>query len=122
MHLLKAKIPVLIEKPISDNLKKCSELIELMTSNNCLVTVGYVLRHSKILNKFKELINQSDIGKRLYAEIKCGSYLPDWRKDKDYRESVSAKSSLGGGVLLELSHEINYANWQFIYSINCLLG
>ena len=113
MHLLKAEIPVLIEKPISDNFKKCSELKELMKSNNCLVTVGYVLRHSKILNKFKEIINQSDIGKSLYAEIKCGSYLPDWRKDKDYRESVSAKSSLGGGVLLELSHEINYANWLF---------
>ena len=47
MLLLKAKIPVLIEKPISDNLKKCSELKELMKSNNCLVTVGYVLRHSK---------------------------------------------------------------------------
>ena len=113
IEVLKAKIPVLIEKPISDNLKNCSELKQIMKSNNCLVTVGYVLRHSKILNKFKEIINQTDIGKSLYAEIKCGSYLPDWRKDKDYRESVSAKSSLGGGVLLELSHEINYANWLF---------
>ena len=113
IEVLKAKIPVLIEKPISNNLGNCSELKKLMQSNNCLVTVGYVLRHSKILNKFKEIINESHIGKSLYAEIKCGSYLPDWRKDKDYRESVSAKSSLGGGVLLELSHEINYANWLF---------
>ncbi len=113
MEILKANIPVLIEKPISDNLRNCSELKELMRSNNCLVTVGYVLRHSKILNKFKEIINESHIGKSLHAELKCSSYLPKWRKDIDYRESVSAKSSLGGGVLLELSHEINYANWLF---------
>ena len=113
IEVLKAKIPVLIEKPISDNLKNCSELKQIMKSNNCLVTVGYVLRHSKILNKFKKIINESHIGERLYTEIKCGSYLPEWRKDIDYRESVSANSSLGGGVLLELSHEINYANWLF---------
>ena len=113
IEVLKAKIPVLIEKPISDNLKNCSELKQIMKSNNCLVTVGYVLRHSKILNKFKEIINESHIGKSLYTEIKCGSYLPEWRKDIDYRESVSANTSLGGGVFLELSHEINYANWLF---------
>ena len=113
IEVLKAKIPVLIEKPISDNLKNCSELKQIMKSNNCLVTVGYVLRHSKILNKFQEIINESHIGKSLYTEIKCGSYLPEWRKDIDYRKSVSANSSLGGGILLELSHEINYANWLF---------
>ena len=113
IEVLKAKIPVLIEKPISDNLKNCSELKQIMKNNNCLATVGYVLRHSKILNKFKKIINESHIGKSLYTEIKCGSYLPEWRKDIDYRESVSANSSLGGGVILELSHEINYANWLF---------
>ena len=113
IEILKANIPVLIEKPISDNFKKCSELKELIKSNRCLATVGYVLRHSKILHTFKKIISESDIGKSLYAEIKCGSYLPKWRKDVDYRESVSANSFLGGGVLLELSHEINYANWLF---------
>ena len=113
IEILKKNIPVLIEKPISDNLKNCSEIKELTKRNNCLVTVGYVLRHSKILNKFKEIIKKSDIGKSLYAELKCGSYLPKWRKEIDYRDSVSGNLSLGGGVLLELSHEINYANWLF---------
>lgn len=113
LELMGANIPILIEKPISDNLSNCSKLKELSKEKNSLITVGYVLRHSKVLNEFKRILNENHIGKNLYAEIKCGSYLPDWRKDKDYRKSVSAKSSLGGGVLLELSHEINYANLLF---------
>ena len=113
LEILKANIPLLIEKPISDNLKSCFKLKELSKKNKSLITVGYVLRYSKSINEFKKIINENHIGKNLYAEIKCASYLPKWRKNKDYRESVSAKSSLGGGALLELSHEINYANWLF---------
>ena len=37
--------------------------------------------------------------------------MPDWRSSKDYQNSVSAKKSLGGGALLELSHEIDYIQW-----------
>ena len=43
--------------------------------------------------------------------INCSSFLPSWRKNIDYQSSVSAKKSLGGGVLLELSHEIDYLIW-----------
>ncbi len=39
---------------------------------------------------------------------KSGQYLPDWRAGSDYRQGVSARRSLGGGVLLELSHEFDY--------------
>ena len=38
----------------------------------------------------------------------CHSYLPHWRPEKDYRTSVSAIPSLGGGALRELSHEFDY--------------
>tara|TARA_A100001035_G_C27715550_1_gene469312 strand:+ start:14 stop:988 length:975 start_codon:yes stop_codon:yes gene_type:complete len=113
LELLKANIPILIEKPISDSLKRCFKLNELAKKKNNLITVGYVLRHSKILNEFKNILKENHIGNNLYAEIKCGSYLPNWREDRDYRDTVSANSFLGGGVLLELSHEINYANWLF---------
>jgi predicted dehydrogenase len=47
--------------------------------------------------------------------VRCevGKYLPTWRPDRDYREGVSARKDLGGGVLLELSHEIDYLHWLF---------
>ncbi|OUL43739.1 hypothetical protein B0W81_02370 [Prochlorococcus sp. HOT_208_60] len=113
IEILNANIPLFIEKPISDSLKNSLEFKKLAKKKNNLVLVGYVLRHSKIINEFKRLINENHIGEKLYAELKCGSYLPNWRKNIDYRESVSSQSSLGGGVLLELSHEIDYANWLF---------
>jgi predicted dehydrogenase len=39
-------------------------------------------------------------------------YLPFWRPS-DYAHSVSAQKSLGGGVLLELSHEYDYLKALF---------
>ena len=32
---------------------------------------------------------------------------------KNYQYSVSAQKKLGGGALLELSHELDYINWIF---------
>ena len=38
--------------------------------------------------------------------------MPHWR-DCDYRQNYSAKKNLGGGVLLDLSHEIDLAFYLF---------
>ena len=75
--------------------------------------VGYNLRFSKSLQKFKEMIDSQVLGDLQGIYCSAGQFLPDWRPDKDYRESVSAQKSLGGGVLLELSHEIDYLRWIF---------
>ena len=46
-------------------------------------------------------------------DFNASSWLPDWRPQIEYKDSVSAKNDLGGGVLLELSHEIDLALWLF---------
>ena len=108
------KIPLLIEKPVGTGKEPRDSWLELKKLNkDCLILIGYQLRFDPCSIYIKELLSQKKYGKALEAEFYCGSWLPDWRKDIDYRESVSAKESLGGGVLFELSHEIDLANWIF---------
>ncbi|SFV68618.1 Legionaminic acid biosynthesis protein PtmF [hydrothermal vent metagenome] len=74
------------------------------------VFVGYVLRFHPLLVKLKTLLQNETV---INVNIKCGQYLPAWRPERDYRESYSAKKEEGGGVLLDLSHEIDYLQWLF---------
>jgi CMP-N,N'-diacetyllegionaminic acid synthase len=57
-------------------------------------------------------IRNSISGRRLWnVQVFCASYLPDWRPERDYRETSSAKLDFGGGVLLDMSHELDYIQW-----------
>jgi CMP-N,N'-diacetyllegionaminic acid synthase len=94
---------VLIEKPLFSkpdriNIKKNKYF------------VGYNLRFNPIINFLKTKIKSKKIWS---VNIFCGSYLPNWRNNIDYRKSSSAKKQLGGGVLLDLSHELDYVQWLF---------
>ena len=113
IKLVKNQIPILIEKPLSNKLEDCFELSKIAKHNKSIILVGFVLRYTSVLKRFREIILNKNLDKINSIFIKCSSYLPNWRKNKNYKESVSAKKSLGGGVLLELSHEIDYANWIF---------
>ncbi len=106
-------VPMLIEKPISDSLAKVDELKHALRSIDNFVLVGYNLRFLNSLKLFRDLIHSKEVGKVLSVRATVGQDLRTWRKDRDYREAVSSKSSLGGGVLLELSHEIDYLAWIF---------
>ena len=104
---------IFIEKPISISSFKVAKLIATCSKRNLVLQIGYNLRFSKSLQKFKEVIDSQILGDLQEIYCSAGQFLPDWRPDKDYRKSVSAQKSLGGGVLLELSHEVDYLRWIF---------
>jgi len=85
----------------------------LSRDSDCFAMVGYVLRFQPILHFIRHLIHSGDLGEIRTANVEVGQYLPDWRPDSDYRKGVSAQKALGGGALLELSHELDYATWLF---------
>lgn len=89
------------EKPLFES-KKYLEI-----KNNKLF-IGYVLRFHPLLEKLKEFIKNEKI---LLVNAKCSQYLPSWRSNIDYKNCYSAKKDEGGGVLLDLSHEIDYVQW-----------
>ncbi|WP_168416796.1 Gfo/Idh/MocA family protein [Acinetobacter indicus] len=109
--LIKAGIPVLIEKPVSVTQTDAQALIDAEAKYKTPVAVGYCLRYLPSAQQVRQMIQEGVIGNLYNAFIEIGQYLPDWRPTKDYRETVSAKTELGGGVLLELSHELDYAQW-----------
>ncbi len=95
---------ILVEKPM---LACPSEVpVELVPQ----ITVGYNLRFHPLMERLRaELVGQSVITVLAYV----GQYLPSWRPARDYRESYSAKRAEGGGVLRDLSHELDFLRWLF---------
>ena len=104
---------LLIEKPLSINTKGVVELIQVCEKKNIVLLIGYNLRYLPSLRYFRQLINADIIGRVLSVRCEVGHYLPTWRPGVDYRLTVSGKHVLGGGILLELSHELDYLRWIF---------
>lgn len=109
LDLVKNKIPVLVEKPIFSNLKDIKSFPDIESP----FAVAYCLRFLPSAKVIKDFLGEARLGTLLNIDINVGQYLPDWRPTKDYRNSVSATKKLGGGVLLELSHEIDMISWIF---------
>jgi len=112
--LLSVKIPALIEKPLITGEEKESEIERLIElKNKTAVEVGYVYRHHPLVKELKNILERKEIGLIVDADFYCGSWLKEWRDNVNYKESVSARKELGGGALLELSHEIDMAHYLF---------
>jgi len=104
---------LLIEKPLSSSLDGVTHLIETCQKQGTVLLTGYNLRFLSSLQRFRNLLLDDTIGRVFSVRCEIGQYLPSWRPDTDYRQSVSARHELGGGVLLELSHELDYLRWIF---------
>lgn len=104
---------LLIEKPLSDGMDGVDELEAVVSAQDLITLVGCNLRFHPDIKKLRGLLDGDVIGRIVAARIEFGSYLPGWFPDKDYRESYSARDDLGGGVILDCIHEINYARWLF---------
>lgn len=113
VQLIKNDIHFLVEKPLSVSIDNTNKVIKLLKQKKIVGLVGYCFRFDKSAIQFKNFLKNFNFSKILHVNIDSGSFLPDWRKNKNYKESVSARKSLGGGVLLELSHEIDYISWFF---------
>ena len=102
---------VLVEKPLFDKFRNVNK-------KKNKIFVGYNMRNLKMIKFLKSIILHNK--KKIYEiELINHSYLPEWRKNIDYKNSSSAKKKFGGGVILDCSHEIDLATW-FLGSINIL--
>lgn len=106
-------VHLLVEKPFSASLDGVKKLIATCRMKKIVLMTGYNLRFMRSLQLFRELLKNGVIGQISSIQCEVGQYLPSWRPETDYRNSVSGRKELGGGVLLELSHEFDYLCWIF---------
>ena len=111
--LLSQGFHLLIEKPLSINLNKINELLKLSSSSRLKILIGYNFRYSKILRDAKEIIQTGMLGDISEVKIHVETDFTKWRKHIDPKKTVTASRGLGGGVLLELSHEPDYLCYLF---------
>ena len=104
---------VFMEKPLSDSLERMPELRETLKKNGERFQMGFQFRFHPGLATLKELLDNDAIGTPYSFRAEWGEYLPGWHPWEDYRQSYSARKDLGGGVLLTLSHPLDYIRWLF---------
>lgn len=110
--LAKRGINLFIEKPPVNTLKNFDLLVNLMKDKKIINYVACNLRFHPCIQFLKKELQFTN-KKINEVNVYCGSYLPDWRPSYNFRESYSVNSEMGGGVHLDLYHELDFTTWIF---------
>ena len=92
---------VLVEKPVFH------QLMDVPANSFADIFIGYNLRFHPALIRLKAILTELNV---LAVQAYVGSDVTGWRPQMDYRETNSA-SKAGGGVLRDLSHELDCLTW-----------
>jgi predicted dehydrogenase len=110
--LANKNIPLFIEKPPIHSLENSLELIKFVESKKIITYTACNLRFHPCLLFVNDFL-KSNSDRIEEVNVYCGSYLPDWRPGKVFKEIYSANANMGGGVHLDLFHELDYTTWIF---------
>jgi len=121
---LAAGAHLFVEKPIAHVSDEAQKLIDEAERCGRLLAVGFNLRFLPSLRRVKALLDDKRVGKVLAVRAEFGSYLPDWRPGRDYRENYAVRAAQGGGILLDAIHELDYLGWLFgeVAEVLCAAG
>ncbi|WP_066685779.1 Gfo/Idh/MocA family protein [Christensenella intestinihominis] len=104
---VKAGLNVMLEKPMSSTLESAREMRELCRKYDKFAFVAYCLRFAQPYQRIKKMVTEGKLGKvfGIHASVAGKKAITDAKTD--YR----TKRALGGGVISDFSHEIDYALW-----------
>ena len=92
----------LVEKPLF------AQYADFVTNEAASTLIAYNLRFHPVIQRLRAVLEGQKI---VSVQVYAGQYLPGWRPGTDYRQSYSASGTRGGGVLRDLSHELDYLTW-----------
>lgn len=91
---------ILIEKPLFHKFNN-------LTKKRNYLYINYNLRFHPYIEKLQKIMKQ----KKVYDfKMITNSFLPDWRKNNNFKSNYAINKSKGGGVILDLSHELDLIN------------
>src|SRR5215211_7410024 len=102
---------LLLEKPVSHSLERFDVLRTTAAKSGGKILVGFQFRYHPTLNKARELIQANTLGQILTVHAHWGEYLPQWHPWEDYRQGYAARADLGGGVIVTLTHPLDYLRY-----------
>lgn len=110
---VKSGCHVFIEKPLSNSLDKLEEFEKYVKQNNVCVMTGYQNRFHPCILETKNILERKLIGEIISVNAEVSTDVRKWHTYEDYRNLYAVRSSLGGGVVLTQSHELDYIQFLF---------
>lgn len=102
-----------VEKPLAASLDGVQALLDEVRAARVVTMGACNMRFHHGPKTIKRLVERGVAGQIVSILVDAGQYLPDWHPDLDYRRGYSARAALGGGVVLDGIHEIDYCRWIF---------
>lgn len=114
-----------IEKPLSHTLDGVDLLLSVVQEKGLMTLAGCNMRFHPGLATIKKLLDDDAVGKVVAVRVQSGQWLPDWHPWEDYRTGYSARQDLGGGIILDGVHELDYISWLMgseVQQVSCFAG
>ncbi|WP_428624016.1 Gfo/Idh/MocA family protein [Sedimenticola sp.] len=103
LSLLRAGVPVLLEKPLADQIGGARELLEAVRTSRVPLLLGHHRRHNPIIQVAKRAIDEGMLGDPVTAVVNAALLKPDAYFDTQWRKTPGQ----GGPVAINLSHEVD---------------
>jgi predicted dehydrogenase len=114
----------LIEKPLALTAQEATPVVEAAARTEAICSVAMNLRFHPGVLALRKLLGAGVLGVPHFVQASFGYDLRRWRPETDYRKSYSAHAALGGGILLDAVHELDYLVWLLgpVESLTAELG
>ncbi len=110
-----------VEKPLCHTGRDILRLRAALKKYPTIFFVAYCLQFSKPLMSILREMRKKSPGRILSMRVSVGKDLRDWRTS-DYKKRYSAHRDQGGGVTLDLIHELNYPSWILNEPLDVITG